>query len=135
MTEETDLLQRSVKTVKQRGGNSFGEQGRLVRYDEEMFIQENLDGGEGFRSYKEMLIEERDPSEEWNVDRDSEDNNSEDAEILDFYGFKIVERMDREYPCPIILISEAKERRMCKSWRKTLIIKLLGKGIGFKALE
>lgn len=55
--------------------------------------------------------------------------------MQNFSGFNIIEEMDGERLCPAIVISEFEEQRLRKPWRKTLIIKLLGRKIGFKALE
>ena len=71
---------------------------------------------------------------DWNVKEFSKASYSNVAEIWDFNGLEIVERMDGDRPYPTILILE-EEQRTCKPWRKPLIIKLLGRGIGFKALE
>ena len=58
-----------------------------------------------------------------------------DEEINDFNGFDIVEEMDGPRECLTFKISKEEEARLCKPWRRTLIIKLLGRKIRFKALE
>ena len=75
--------------------------------------------------------EEFDTVEEDNLENKSETKVGEE----DFSGFNIIKESDGERLCLVFLISQEEEKRMSKSSRKALIIKLLGREIGFKALE
>ena len=46
-----------------------------------------------------------------------------------------MEEFNGDQPCPTFIISEDEEKRLSKPWKNTLIIKLLRRKIGFKALE
>lgn len=47
----------------------------------------------------------------------------------------IIEKKHGDYGFPEIVIPLREEDRICKSWRKWLIVKLLGRKIGYKAIE
>lgn len=39
------------------------------------------------------------------------------------------------YDCPVLILTEKEEQRLQKPWKHGVIVKLLGRKIGFKALE
>ncbi|MCI97078.1 hypothetical protein A2U01_0118378, partial [Trifolium medium] len=39
------------------------------------------------------------------------------------------------YACPEIVLSQHEEKRIQRPWRRGVIVKLLGRRIGYKALE
>ncbi|MCI20923.1 hypothetical protein A2U01_0042086, partial [Trifolium medium] len=63
------------------------------------------------------------------------DNEEEDLEGEDGEGLKVEERIVGGYPCPAIVLSKYEERRIQKPWKRGVIVKLLGRRIGYKALE
>ncbi|XP_058763130.1 uncharacterized protein LOC131636537 [Vicia villosa] len=48
---------------------------------------------------------------------------------------QIAEHRFGEYECPEIILSEKEEERIAGPWRKGVIVKMLGKRIGYRALE
>ena len=89
------------------------------------------------KSYKDSLIGGDNKSEnEVSVDKEErlEKIHEETDEMdQDFNGFEIIEEINGDRPCPAFCIYEEEGRRLSKPWRKTLIIKLLGRRISFKA--
>ena len=59
----------------------------------------------------------------------------EGEEEEDLSGFEIEKAWDGLRVCPNIRIFFEEEARLNKPWRKTLIIKVLGRKIGFRVLE
>ncbi|MCH84322.1 hypothetical protein A2U01_0005153, partial [Trifolium medium] len=50
-------------------------------------------------------------------------------------GLKVEERVIGGYACPEIVLSQHEEKRIQRPWRRGVIVKLLGRRIGYKALE
>lgn len=48
---------------------------------------------------------------------------------------KIEEHTIDDYECPEIILSEQEDNRIAILWKKGVIVKMLGKCIGYKALE
>ncbi|PNX65246.1 hypothetical protein L195_g062498, partial [Trifolium pratense] len=48
---------------------------------------------------------------------------------------KVEERMIGNYACPQFVFSKKEEKRIYRQWRRGVIVKLLGRRIGYKALE
>lgn len=43
---------------------------------------------------------------------------------------------DEEDPeCPIVILTKEEYRQMCKPWRKALIVKVLGRNLGFNIIK
>lgn len=66
----------------------------------------------------------------------------EAPEIADFWklnppaeGLRIEERKYEDYDCPEIILSELEEKRIAAPLKKGVIVKMLGRIIGYKALE
>lgn len=99
--------------------------------DEEMIV-ERMDR-RNF-SYKEMMVG-------INVDGvEASDDSREEYDdthmtILDLQYMKVEDHMDGGYVCPKSIFSEPEERRIHIPWRCGVIVKQLGKRIGYKALE
>lgn len=66
---------------------------------------------------------------------ESADEELSGDEKDDFEGLEVVEGKKGKYECPSFVLSEKEERRICKPWRNGVIVKLLGRKIGYKALE
>ncbi|MCI80128.1 hypothetical protein A2U01_0101399, partial [Trifolium medium] len=48
---------------------------------------------------------------------------------------KVVEKKRGEHECPEFVLTDEEETRLRKPWQNGLIVKLLGRKIGYKALE
>ncbi|XP_058742270.1 uncharacterized protein LOC131614729 [Vicia villosa] len=58
------------------------------------------------------------------------------VENMDLWGdLKIEEHKFGDYECPEIILSKVEERRISIPWKKGVIVKMLGRRIGYKALE
>jgi hypothetical protein len=62
---------------------------------------------------------------------DAEEEDDED----EFTGLTVVEKKAGGYDCPEFILSEKEETRIQRPWRQGLIVKLMGRRIGYKALE
>lgn len=58
-----------------------------------------------------------------------------DILLNDLEGMKMEKNMFGGYECPIFVMSEAEDRRIHKPWSRDVIVKLLGRKIGYKAIE
>ena len=54
---------------------------------------------------------------------------------VNYSGFQIVEERNGARDCPIFILFKEDEARICKPWRKSIIIKLLGRKIKYKGLK
>ncbi|GMY18366.1 hypothetical protein FCV25MIE_13605 [Fagus crenata] len=103
--EEQDLLERSTK--KQKGGfTSFTPQRQL-------------------RSYKDSIVQ---PECQW-------DNHASPNQIPDSNDVESDMEDDSDDQIPVILLSKEEKLRIQAPWRSALIIKALGKSIGFKFMD
>ncbi|KAK7246288.1 hypothetical protein RIF29_41150 [Crotalaria pallida] len=50
-------------------------------------------------------------------------------------GFQVIERKHGDYECPEFVLNKKEQRRICEPWRNGVIVKILGRKIGYKALE
>ncbi|XP_058782898.1 uncharacterized protein LOC131657527 [Vicia villosa] len=109
-TAEVDLQERSTKKVKE---------GMVSRLEEGISFRDIIAG----RGRDEM---------------------DEDQELIqgdlgvpdgDFGEITIEEELIGGYECPNFIFSEKEEKRIQRSWKRGVIVKLLGKRIGYKALE
>jgi hypothetical protein len=66
------------------------------------------------------------------MDGDWEEQQEDDTE---FTGMEVVEKVRGGHACPEFVLTEAEENRLQMPWRKGIIVKLLGRRIGYKALE
>jgi hypothetical protein len=85
------------------------------------------------QSYKQSLLggEEDLNQDNQNIAMDAEEEVDDD----EFTGLKVVEKKVGPYDCPEFILSEKEETRIQKPWRQGLIVKLMGRRIGYKALE
>lgn len=146
--EEDDLKSRSSKKVK------GGEQGFTGATTGPVSYADVADHG-GMEdspkpSFKEIVMggqvgdeDESLDSEEESDDAmegsgDSEDNSDDfysDGEDDSIVGIEVVEKKRGAYDCPSLVLSDREQRRIHKPWKKGVFVKLLGRKIGFKALE
>ncbi|GAU46872.1 hypothetical protein TSUD_402900 [Trifolium subterraneum] len=65
-----------------------------------------------------------------------EDEKEEDGEAnYDEEEMKVEKGRVGEYECPKFIFTSKEEKRLYKPWRRGVIVKLLGRRIGYKALE
>ncbi|CAJ2632298.1 unnamed protein product [Trifolium pratense] len=64
-----------------------------------------------------------------------EEEEEVDMEDGDGEEMKVEERVIGDYECPEFIFSKKVEKRIYRPWRRSVIVKLLGKRIGYKALE
>jgi hypothetical protein len=50
-------------------------------------------------------------------------------------GMKVGENKIGNYDCPNFVFSKLEEKRIYRPWRRGVIVKLLGRRIGYRALE
>ncbi|KAJ7942430.1 reverse transcriptase [Quillaja saponaria] len=81
-------------------------------------------------SYKDTLMDDSQNSPN-KFESDWKDVGEDD---LDFEERSIVDGEEEDPLCPTIKISAAEKRRLRKPWRNCLIIKLLGKHLGYRFL-
>jgi hypothetical protein len=65
-------------------------------------------------------------------DTDADEDNLDE---IDIEGIKVEEQKLGNYECPIFVLSKAEEKRIHRPWKRGVIVKLLGRRIGYKALE
>ncbi|KAJ4828024.1 hypothetical protein Tsubulata_035103 [Turnera subulata] len=121
MAAEADQQERSNKKAKRIGeGNEadkgFEGQDRLFTDETRRKIsyKSMLSGRPAMEAMDDVPLEEED--EYWS-DSDPEEDDDEDPF------------------CPTILLSSADKQRIYKRWRNTLIVKLLGKRVGYRFLH
>jgi hypothetical protein len=131
--EETNQVERSEKKVKRKATEYTGESSMPVSYAD-VYEQGQVANGENAKlSYKQSLLGE-DAGQELNnhnVEMDAEEEIDED----EFASLQVVEKKVGPYDCPEFILSEREESRIQKPWRQGLIVKLMGRRIGYKALE
>jgi hypothetical protein len=127
--EEKDLQERSTKKMKD-GEQTFSMHSSLPKdYSDVVHMQSEEDPGD---SYKDMMlgrkggVEREDRSEE----RVGEQGEDEEGEKM-----KVEEHKLGNYDCPAFVFSKSVEKRLYRPWRRSVIVKLLGRRIGYKALE
>jgi hypothetical protein len=133
-TEEADQVERSEKKVKIGDGKFTGESSGPISYAD-IYTNEGKGAGKDTSklSYKQSLtgVEEgsqRD-SGHASMEADGEDTDGE------YEGLSVVEKMVGQYECPQFILSDKEEERIQRPWRQGLIVKLMGRRIGYKALE
>ncbi|KAK2378394.1 zinc ion binding / nucleic acid binding protein [Trifolium repens] len=129
-TAEKDLQERSTKKVKNGDQPFAGGSSMPKDYTDLLELQKETSGGG--RSYKETVLggSGNGPrgyeSEEDEVDSEQEEEGE---------GIKVEEHMVGGYDCPAFVLSKVEEKRIYRPWKRGVIVKLLGRRIGYKALE
>ncbi|XP_058727166.1 uncharacterized protein LOC131598601 [Vicia villosa] len=93
----------------------------------------NVEGTKRAISYKGMVTGDLD--ETMQDDEDIEERGEDGHSQFDLEGMKVEECMEGEYECPRFVLSAWEEKRIHRPWRRGVIVKLLGRRIGYKALE
>ncbi|KAK4286585.1 hypothetical protein QN277_003121 [Acacia crassicarpa] len=140
-TEEDDLLARSSKKVKkanQREGE-FGLGGQWPKLGEKPSSY-NVGGPSFVDKLKGTCQEENEKEEEQEKEKDdmSDDSMSDDSVEVSERERKereciITEDPSRNFPC--FRFSTKMKNRLHKAWSNAVVVKLLGRTIGFRALE
>ncbi|CAI8594282.1 unnamed protein product [Vicia faba] len=74
---------------------------------------------------------EQDDHEELEVDEE----DKEDTDMNEIEGMQVVEEMIGGYECPAFTLTETKKKQIYHPWKRCVIVKLLGRKIGYKTLE
>jgi hypothetical protein len=71
------------------------------------------------------------------VDMDGSDSDDDKDGLgdIDIEGIRVEEQKIENYDCPIFILSKSEEKRIHRPWKRGVIVKLLGRRIGYKALE
>ncbi|KAK2456904.1 hypothetical protein QL285_004229 [Trifolium repens] len=137
-TEEEDLQARSTKKFKD---HNLQHMEGVVLMD-----MRDVDDGNGneksggvsttTKSYKGVVVgtEDKYDSTEGLIGADTDSEDDEVVEI-DAEGIRVEDQKVGNYDCPIFVLSKAEEKRIHKPWKRGVIVKLLGRRIGYKALE
>lgn len=59
----------------------------------------------------------------------------QDSDMNELEGMTVVEETIGGYKCPTSILIEAEKNRICRPWKCCVIVKLLRRKIGYKALE
>ncbi|KAK4272616.1 hypothetical protein QN277_021145 [Acacia crassicarpa] len=129
--EEEDLRARSSKKIKNGVEQAAVMSGHWPKLGEK--APKAIKGGPSFADKLKGIHQSDEQAlamgEERGGDNDSDDSMSDDDEP----PCKTIEDPNRNFPT--FVFSSKMKKRMYKVWRDSLIIKLLGRNIGFKALE
>ncbi|PNY15775.1 hypothetical protein L195_g012478 [Trifolium pratense] len=91
------------------------------------------------KSYKDSVLgvtSDEDPEDEETCEfADGEDERTWRDEDAKFTGMEVIEKKLGDHACPDFVLTEEEEARLQKPWRNGVIVKLLGRKIGYKALE
>ncbi|KAK2384311.1 zinc ion binding / nucleic acid binding protein [Trifolium repens] len=137
--DEEDLQERSTKKFKD---NSLQDMEGVVLMD----TRETNNGDDNVRaaadipmtqSYKGVVVGMDGRMDEEVVigSSDSDDDDDDVLEEIDVEGIRVEDQKVGNYDCPIFVLSKAEEKRIHKPWKRGVIVKLLGRRIGYKALE
>ncbi|WJX35274.1 hypothetical protein P8452_23289 [Trifolium repens] len=129
--DETDLQERSTKKKKE-GDHPFSNHSSLPKdYSDAMDMQ--AAGG----SYRDMVLGRKNQVmiEGRNDDEEEEDEEEGEEGEAEGEGMKVEERVLGGYECPEFIFSKQEEKRLYRPWRRGVVVKLLGRRIGYKALE
>jgi hypothetical protein len=127
--DEQDLRERSTKKKKE-GEHLFSTRSSLPTDYTDVVIMNATDGREG--SYRDKVIGRDGRVEE---DEEGEDEERADEEEEDGVSMQVEECRVGDYECPKFIFSTKEEKRLYRPWRRGVIVKLLGRRIGYKALE
>jgi hypothetical protein len=127
--QEDDLKERSTKKVKSSEHGFTSGSSMPIVYDDLGHGERAIEDQRPIFSYKDMVMETKKSDDLYEADEVDEE------EELDTEGMKVVEGKIGDYDCPDFIFSTKEEKRIQKPWRKGVIVKMLGRKIGFKALE
>lgn len=135
---EDDLSRRSKKKVKGGEYGFTGDESGPVCYAD---IAGGADAGTSKLLFRDKVLGVSPGDDRGSFDGDvnnmgtgQEEEFSDDGS-LDTTGIEVVEKKHGVYDCPVLILTEKEEQRLQKPWKHGVIVKLLGRKIGFKALE
>jgi hypothetical protein len=133
--DEEDLKERSTK--KHKENNLDGVISMDTHEGERTADINKVDGGTtSTKSYRGAVV-----GVDGMVDGEEDfggsdpDSDNDDAEEIDLEGIRVEDQKIGNYDCPIFVLSKAEEKRIHRPWKRGVIVKLLGRRIGYKALE
>lgn len=136
------LGRETLRRSRRGGGHSFSNDSSVhICYAD---IEDQLQAeGTNARSYKDSVLGHTitTPSSEGikahTTDKDGTEEINDNDMSYDHLSMKlnIFEKKHGEYDCLEMVIPPREEAMICRPWRKGLIVKLLGRKIGYKALE
>jgi hypothetical protein len=121
--EEEDLKSWSSKKVKENAARGGGDPSDKETRSYKAIVMGTSAASGSFQQI-ELLS---DSSDEENDDMDDDKDLGDDI--------RIEEELFASYACPKFVLSSREERRIRKPWKRGLIVKLMGRKIGYKALE
>ncbi|MCH83894.1 hypothetical protein A2U01_0004722 [Trifolium medium] len=128
--DEIDLQERSTKKIKGGEHDYSNHSSALKDYSDLVDLQAMEKGGG--RSYRDTVTgKEMECEKETEVD--GEGGSEEEEEKV--AGIRVEEKEIGGYECPEFVFSKTEEKRIHRPWRRGVIVKLLGRKIGYKALE
>ncbi|KAK2378486.1 zinc ion binding / nucleic acid binding protein [Trifolium repens] len=128
--DEEDLQLRSKKRTKD--GNHVVNVGSVQSMrDSAGRNYPEMEDANG-RSYRDMILGRNGGI---GMEEGSDAEETEGDEVEDREGIKVEERKIGDYACPEFVFSKTEEKRIYRPWRRGVIVKLLGRRIGYKALE
>lgn len=138
-SEEKDQIDRSAKKVK-GGDRRFSPSSSLpISYEDIVGDPMVHEDGNPKKSFRDTVLGVDNKKGPVTGSEDARDSNMEgsqsDAESEYLYGLEVIEGKLGIYDCPTFILSEKEERRIQKPWKEGINVKLLGRKIGFKALE
>lgn len=102
-------------------------------------VEDPREEEQGKRSYKETVIgiSAGSGTTVENNGKESDNGTTHVGQDQSFGGMELenIEKKHGKYECPEIVITPNTEARLCRPWKQGLIVKLLGRKIGFKAHE
>ncbi|GAU51239.1 hypothetical protein TSUD_129860 [Trifolium subterraneum] len=127
--DEKDLQARSTKKMKEGNHVFFADTSLPKDYSD--LVEMQIAGAET-GSYKDKVVGVRSGTvnEDGKVDEDGDSEEEIEEERM-----RVVKGQVGDYECPEFIFSKLEEKRIYRPWRRGVIVKLLGRRIGFKALE
>ncbi|GAU35495.1 hypothetical protein TSUD_384500 [Trifolium subterraneum] len=126
--DESDLQERSTKKKKD-GEHIFSSHSSLPKDYSDVVNMKGFDGEGG--SYRDKVTGKT-VGGEYGSDKEEEEKGGEEDEGV---CMKVEECLVGDYECPNFIFAKQEEKCLYRPWRRGVIVKLLGRRIGYKALE
>ncbi|KAK2387120.1 zinc ion binding / nucleic acid binding protein [Trifolium repens] len=134
-TDEEDLHERSTKKVKDHNLHDMEGVRTSDTIEGEADIALNGETNANEKSYKGAVVGVEMVDGEVEMDGSDSDDDTENTIEIDIEGIRVEEQKIGNYDCPIFVLSKSEEKRIHRPWKRGVIVKLLGRRIGYKALE
>jgi hypothetical protein len=131
--DEIDLQERSTKKKKE-GDHEYNNLSSLPKdYSDAVDMQTALPNG---GSYRDTVLGTRQQAPTGGKEDEEEEEEGEaEVDEEESERMKVEERTIDDYECPEFIFSKQEEKRLYRPWRRGVVVKLLGRRIGYKALE